>query len=372
MENKLGKVIYELRKEKGLTQKQLSKELSISDKAISRWECGTGRPTLEMMYHISRYFNVSYNDLITARISDDEDDKIVEAIIKEFSDFDKKKIRRIKIGFLISAIIILILTIAIIFTNTYNRFKVYKVYSENDVIDKIYGMYVETNVRDTLYIGDIKIKEEIKKSDIVSVDLFYKEKDKEYILQNYSSLNNVYLVVSQSYIEIDNLSDYFDSLYIRINITDDKNNLKTYETKLEFAMDFSNNKVIYEESNVEPLNRKITDYKELDIKDILLENGFEESNNQTLVKRIDGYVINYLVESRIIKINYEKNGFSYRYQYKMENNILEVMIIDENLMLVQHYIYNIEKNDMNSIVGSCNGHKKVMDLFDDKVLYLFE
>ena len=167
MDNKLGKVISNLRKEMGITQKDLADALNISDKAISRWERGTSRPTLEMMFQISKFFNISYNDLITARISDKkEDDKIVEDIIKEFSDMGKKNVKRIKFILLFSVAIILILTIAIIFTNTYNRFKVYKVHSENNTIDKIYGTYIETNIRDTLFLGDIKIKDvEISKTD---------------------------------------------------------------------------------------------------------------------------------------------------------------------------------------------------------------
>jgi len=132
-ENKLGTIISKLRKEKGITQKDLADILNISDKAISRWERGTSQPNLEMIFQISKYFNVSFNDLITARISsDDEDNEIVENIVKEFSDIGKKHAKRIKFVLLFSVIIILILTIAIIFTNTYNRFKVYKVDFENN------------------------------------------------------------------------------------------------------------------------------------------------------------------------------------------------------------------------------------------------
>lgn len=37
---KIGKVISDERKAKGYTQKQLSELLGISDKTISKWECG--------------------------------------------------------------------------------------------------------------------------------------------------------------------------------------------------------------------------------------------------------------------------------------------------------------------------------------------
>ena len=37
---KVGKLILQLRTEKGLTQKQVADQLNISNKAISKWECG--------------------------------------------------------------------------------------------------------------------------------------------------------------------------------------------------------------------------------------------------------------------------------------------------------------------------------------------
>lgn len=37
---KVGKFIAETRKSQGLTQRQLADVLSISDKTVSKWECG--------------------------------------------------------------------------------------------------------------------------------------------------------------------------------------------------------------------------------------------------------------------------------------------------------------------------------------------
>lgn len=37
---KVRKLILQLRTEKGLTQKQVANQLNISNKTISKWECG--------------------------------------------------------------------------------------------------------------------------------------------------------------------------------------------------------------------------------------------------------------------------------------------------------------------------------------------
>ena len=41
---KIGKFIAQTRKEKGLTQRELADKLFISDKTVSKWECGNGLP----------------------------------------------------------------------------------------------------------------------------------------------------------------------------------------------------------------------------------------------------------------------------------------------------------------------------------------
>ena len=37
---KVGALIRRLRQEKGMTQRELAEKLCVSDKAVSKWECG--------------------------------------------------------------------------------------------------------------------------------------------------------------------------------------------------------------------------------------------------------------------------------------------------------------------------------------------
>ena len=54
-----AKRIAELRKDKGLSQSQLSKEIGISQAAIAFWEAGERIPGALALITISKYFKVS-------------------------------------------------------------------------------------------------------------------------------------------------------------------------------------------------------------------------------------------------------------------------------------------------------------------------
>ena len=43
---KVGKLIAHLRKEKGMTQKNLADAIGVLNKTVSKWECGLGCPDL--------------------------------------------------------------------------------------------------------------------------------------------------------------------------------------------------------------------------------------------------------------------------------------------------------------------------------------
>ena len=62
---KIGKFICEVRKEKNLTQRQLADILSISDKTISKWECGKGLPEVSLMIPLCDALQITVNDLLT-------------------------------------------------------------------------------------------------------------------------------------------------------------------------------------------------------------------------------------------------------------------------------------------------------------------
>ncbi len=61
---KCGEFIAELRKEQNLTQKDLADKLNVSDKAISRWETGKGFPDVDSLEALSKFFDITINELL--------------------------------------------------------------------------------------------------------------------------------------------------------------------------------------------------------------------------------------------------------------------------------------------------------------------
>lgn len=62
--SKVGKLILALRKEKGMTQKQLGELLNISDKTISKWERGLGCPDVSLLHELSSVLNVNIEKIL--------------------------------------------------------------------------------------------------------------------------------------------------------------------------------------------------------------------------------------------------------------------------------------------------------------------
>ena len=62
---KIGRFISMLRKEKGMTQKELADKLHVSDRTISKWERGAGLPDASLMVALSDLLGITVNELLT-------------------------------------------------------------------------------------------------------------------------------------------------------------------------------------------------------------------------------------------------------------------------------------------------------------------
>ena len=72
--------LLRLRKENNLTQAELAKKISYSDKAISRWESGEVVPDLETIYALSEVFNVPVSQITETHTEEREEEKLKSGI----------------------------------------------------------------------------------------------------------------------------------------------------------------------------------------------------------------------------------------------------------------------------------------------------
>ena len=69
-----GSFLAQLRREKGMTQKELAACLYVSDKAVSKWERGLSVPDISLLVPLAEQLNVTVAELLQGcRVGETED-----------------------------------------------------------------------------------------------------------------------------------------------------------------------------------------------------------------------------------------------------------------------------------------------------------
>lgn len=67
-QGRIGALLAQLRREKGLTQRQVAQQLGVSPKTVSKWECGAGSPDLTYWPALSQLYGVQLAQLMDGEI----------------------------------------------------------------------------------------------------------------------------------------------------------------------------------------------------------------------------------------------------------------------------------------------------------------
>ena len=95
---KIGGFIAQCRKNAGLTQIQLAERLSVTDRAVSKWENGRAMPDSSIMLDLCEQLNITVNDLLCGEVVSMENyNKELEKNLIEMTrakeDADKRLLR---------------------------------------------------------------------------------------------------------------------------------------------------------------------------------------------------------------------------------------------------------------------------------------
>ncbi|HKM34088.1 MAG TPA: helix-turn-helix transcriptional regulator [Lachnospiraceae bacterium] len=93
------KKLYELRKQKGISQEELADKLNVTRQTVSKWELGDSTPDLEKLRMLSDFFDISLDELVMGKevdsTSQPESSFIKSVEYKVFTVENKKKMKRI-------------------------------------------------------------------------------------------------------------------------------------------------------------------------------------------------------------------------------------------------------------------------------------
>lgn len=72
---KIGLFLQALRKAKGYTQQELADYLNLSNKTISKWECGQGIPDVSTLIVLAEFYEVSVDEILNGQIKEVKESK---------------------------------------------------------------------------------------------------------------------------------------------------------------------------------------------------------------------------------------------------------------------------------------------------------
>lgn len=268
-QEKIGKFISKLRKEKKLTQLELGRKLGVTDKTVYKWEKGITAPGISILNDLSRELGITVTELLSGERKEKLDSKDIDRIIPENIDFynkiDRKKyFKRFSIALTILIILFFIIIGIAFFNNNYDNCYIYELKSKNSAF-QLEGHIIFTPEKDIINIASIEntnneLKNELSYSYEFSLILNDEEvyKNGNILLYEHQSedqteeLNSV-LEKIRIYIKEDsnyNLSipsELLSDEKITLNIKYINQELKIKEIKipLQFTKLFSNNKITY-------------------------------------------------------------------------------------------------------------------------------
>lgn len=373
--------IYNIRKERDITQKELADLIGVSDRTISKWENGSTVPDLETIKKLCNELGISPDSIVKSEKNYKDRLQDFKRMVGKFLNYILKNI------FLIGFIVVFILLLAY-FINNYNTIRIYNLTYESKNITFKDGYFFKTKVLNIITINNINLEKINYEPTSTKIELYtYLNGDKHVIYES-DTLNNIYIEESKSYSDLltkDVIENIKNNLYIKIYTTDIDNNNYSYESKLILKQKLNNNKLCYKEY-IKEQNKKIED---LGLKNpflVLKENGYNmdstkpvvesdnsinkleslgftyDGNTETYTKvDNDGGVIEYKTSSKIISKELITNGYRHSIRYSVKRNVISYKIIDKDNLLIMDLIYYVDLQTLKCSINNCKSYHKEID-----------
>ncbi len=95
-QEKIGKFIFELRKEINMTQHELADKIGVTDRAISKWENGKGMPDSSIMLDLCKELKISVNELLCGEMIEVKNyNKVAEKTLLEMAEREEAQNKKL-------------------------------------------------------------------------------------------------------------------------------------------------------------------------------------------------------------------------------------------------------------------------------------
>lgn len=207
-QEKIGKFIAKLRKEKNLTQKELAEKLNVTDRAIGNWENGRRMPDVSFFKSLCEILDISVNELVNGeKMSKDKiistSDKTIINTLNTNENNKKKSSYIIKL--LSSIMLILIIIILILFfcyRDAYPKIDIYNLSVSPSDPDKEYYLKKQFSFEQKNKIHNI----------------YYYGIDSSQLCDSKDDCYEIKTALNHEQVNVDTIRKYLDSQYVLNNI----------------------------------------------------------------------------------------------------------------------------------------------------------
>lgn len=224
-QERIGKFITKLRKEKGFTQEDLGKELDIQRESISKWERGLNMPNPECLLKLSSLFDVSVNEIILGERKNTFNEKKFDNISLNVLKESNKKFHKLAKIFLVEVVLVILFILGYYFFNTYNTIHIYRINGHNQNFQMEEGILFLSKKKSYLKLGRVESDNGLGYE---KLEIYYLEDGKKKIITSLQSDN--YIIISnkkvKDLIPYKKRKDIVNNTYLDVKYNGQKETIK--------------------------------------------------------------------------------------------------------------------------------------------------
>ena len=106
-QSSIGKFISQKRKEQNMTQEQLAEKLGVSNKTVSKWECGKCMPDYSIVKPLCQELGITVSELLDGEDKGTHNDELLLNMLERIQALEKQKMSMTGILLIIMGIAVL-------------------------------------------------------------------------------------------------------------------------------------------------------------------------------------------------------------------------------------------------------------------------